>query len=144
MTTQRSFLFGYRLLLQLYPDAFRRRFASEMLELAEAAEPTEWPLIFGDTSVAIIRCWFEGTRSAAVIAEPNAYLSLGGPPFAGWDYFRVLSYPSRSSLVCATSITGGHLLAHTVLGPRLGMCAVDSRRCSIVTSPRGLQTRGPH
>jgi len=83
MTTQRSFLFGYRLLLQLYPGAFRRRFASEMLELAEAAEPTEWPLIFGDTSVAIIRCWFEGTRSAAATAEPNAYVSVGGFPVSG-------------------------------------------------------------
>ena len=83
MKTQRSFLLGYRLLLQLYPAAFRRRFASEMLELAETAKPTEWPLIVGDTSVAIIRCWFEGTRSAAVIAEPNAYVSVGGFPVSG-------------------------------------------------------------
>ena len=83
MKTQRSFLLGYRLLLQLYPAAFRRRFASEMLELAEAAKPTEWPLIFGDTSVAIVRSWLEGTRSAAVLAEPNAYLSLGGAPVSG-------------------------------------------------------------
>ena len=83
MKTQRSFLLGYRLLLQFYPGAFRRRFASEMLELAEAAKPTEWPLIVGDTSVAIIRWWFDGTRSAAVITEPNAYVSVGGFPVSG-------------------------------------------------------------
>src|SRR5437899_11886815 len=83
MKTQRSLLLGYRLLLQLYPAVFRRRFASEMLELAEAAKPTEWPLIFGDTSIAIIRCWLEGTHSTAVLAEPNAYLSLGESPVWG-------------------------------------------------------------
>src|SRR5207245_3361588 len=90
MKAQRSLLLGYRLLLQLYPAAFRRRFASEMLELAEAAKPTEWPLIFSDTSVAIIRCWFEGTRSTAVLAEPNAYLSLGESPVSGLELIQGL------------------------------------------------------
>jgi hypothetical protein len=62
MNIRRGLLGTYRLLLQLYPPEFRKRFAPEMLELAEAAEAREWPLIFGDTSVAIIRCWTEGSR----------------------------------------------------------------------------------
>jgi hypothetical protein len=72
-------LWAYRFLLQLYPPAFRKRFAAEMLELAEAAEPAEWTLILGDTSVAIVRCWLEpiACRSAAVPAGPDAYLALG-------------------------------------------------------------------
>ena len=55
MSARLCLLWAYRCLLQLYPPAFRKRFAVEMLELAEAAEPREWPLIFGDTSVAIVR-----------------------------------------------------------------------------------------
>jgi hypothetical protein len=70
---------AYRFLLQLYPSAFRKRFGPEMLELAEAAETTEWPLSFGDTSVVIIRSWAEAaaTHSTATRAEPNGYLALG-------------------------------------------------------------------
>lgn len=78
MNSQRGFLLGYRLLLRLYPPAFRQRFAPEMLELAQASDRSEWPLIFGDTSVAIVRCWFEGTHSTSLVPEPSAYLSLGG------------------------------------------------------------------
>jgi hypothetical protein len=77
MNFRRGFLLGYRLLLGLYPTAFRKRFAPEMLQLAESADHSEWPLIFGDTTVAIVRCWFEGTHSTALVPEPNAYLSLG-------------------------------------------------------------------
>jgi hypothetical protein len=73
----------YRLLLQFYPPAFRRRFAPEMLEVAAAAESSEWPLIFGDTSLAIVRCWLRGSGCTAVLAEPNAYLSLGESPLRG-------------------------------------------------------------
>ncbi|MGO9519688.1 MAG: hypothetical protein ACLPND_21840 [Candidatus Korobacteraceae bacterium] len=79
MSTRLCLLWAYRCLLQLYPPAFRKRFAVEMLELAEAAEPSEWPLIFGDTSVAIIRCWLEpaATSSTALAAGRDAYLALG-------------------------------------------------------------------
>ncbi len=79
MNIRRCLVFTYRFLLQLYPYAFRERFAPEMLELAEAAEPTEWPLIFGDTSVAIVRCWLEpaATSSTAVPAGHDAYPALG-------------------------------------------------------------------
>ena|SRR5438270_712152 len=80
MKAQRALLLAYRLLLQLYPPGFRKRFAPEMLELAEAAEPADWLLMFGDTSVAIIRCWLEGSPSIAVAAETNAYRPLGGSP----------------------------------------------------------------
>ena len=83
MNLQRCLLYSYQVLLRLYPPAFRKRFAPEMLELAQAAEPAEWPLIFGDTSVAIVRCWVEGSRSTDVLAEPNAHLSLGESPVRG-------------------------------------------------------------
>lgn len=75
-------LFAYRFLLRLYPCAFRERFAPEMMELAERAEPAEWPLILGDTSVAIVRCWLEpaATRSTALPAGQDAYLALGAFP----------------------------------------------------------------
>ena len=75
-------LFTYRVLLQLYPPAFRRRFAPEMLELAEAAEPAEWPLILGDTSVGIVRCWLEPPPAGPTVAPSgqDAYLALGGSP----------------------------------------------------------------
>ena len=88
MSIRRGLLSTYRLLLQLYPPAFRKRFAAEMVELAEAAEAAEWPLIFGDTSVAIVRCWMEGSPSTAVVAEPNAYLSLGESPIVRWGLLR--------------------------------------------------------
>jgi hypothetical protein len=78
MRIQRCVLSTYGLLLRMYPSAFRKRFASEMLELVGAAEFREWPLIFADTSVAIVRCWFEGSPSTARLTEPNAYMSLGG------------------------------------------------------------------
>jgi hypothetical protein len=77
MNTRHYLLGTYRVMLQLYPPMFRRRFGSEMLEVAEAAEPAEWPLIFGDTSVAIVRCWIEGSPSTAALPEPNAYLPVG-------------------------------------------------------------------
>ena len=78
MRIQRCVLCTYGLLLRMYPSAFRKRFASEMLELAGAAELREWPVIFADTSVAIVRCWFEGSPSTAALAEPNTYVPLGG------------------------------------------------------------------
>lgn len=79
MSIRRCLLFTYRFLLRLYPCAFRERFAPEMLEVAEAAEPTEWPLIFGDTSVAIVRCWLEPAPSSSTVvpAGQDAYLALG-------------------------------------------------------------------
>jgi hypothetical protein len=79
MSIRPCLLFTYRCLLQLYPPAFRQRFALEMLELAEAAEPTEWPLILGDTSVAIVRCWLGPARTSSTVvpAVPGAYLALG-------------------------------------------------------------------
>jgi len=77
MSIRGSFLYAYRTLLYLYPASFKIRFGLEMLQLAESAEPAEWPLIFGDTSIAVVRCWLQGTRSTAALAEPNAYVPLG-------------------------------------------------------------------
>jgi len=78
MSIQRGLLSAYGLLLQFYPPPFRKRFGTEMLELATAAELSEWPRIFSDTGIAILRCWFEGSPSTAVLTEPNAYVSIGG------------------------------------------------------------------
>jgi hypothetical protein len=80
MSMRRLWLRIYDGLLLLYPWRFRRRFAAEMMECAQAAEISEWPLIFADTSVGIVRCWFEGSHSRPVVAESNAYLALGESP----------------------------------------------------------------
>jgi hypothetical protein len=85
---QRSLLYIYRTLLLLYPASFRIRFAAEMIECAEEAEPSEWPLILGDTSVSIVRCWLEGTPSTAALAEPDAYLALGQSPVRRWGFLQ--------------------------------------------------------
>jgi hypothetical protein len=79
MSLRRCLLYSYRLLLQLYPCAFRERFAPEMLEFAEAAEPDEWPLIFSDTGVAIVRCWLRPAAAGSTFApaSQDAYLALG-------------------------------------------------------------------
>jgi hypothetical protein len=79
MSSRRCLLGIYRLLLWLYPATFRKRFAAEMLELAEAAEPEEWPLIFGDTGIGIVRCWLEPSVAGSTVqpAGQSAYLALG-------------------------------------------------------------------
>jgi hypothetical protein len=79
MSGRGPLLFAYRHLLRLYPASFRQRFAAEMLELAEAAEPSEWPLIFGDTSVAIASSWLKpgATTAVAMAARSDQYLCLG-------------------------------------------------------------------
>jgi hypothetical protein len=79
MRTRRVFLAGYRHLLQLYPREFRVRFASEMMECAEAAETADWPLILGDTSLAIVRSWMESAfiGGSSAIPAGSAYLELG-------------------------------------------------------------------
>lgn len=74
---QRSLLLAYGFLLQLYPPAFRKRFGEEMLDVAKSAEPGEWPLIFCDTGVAILRCWLEGSPSTVAIVDSDAYIALG-------------------------------------------------------------------
>jgi hypothetical protein len=81
-------LSAYRILLLFYPAAFRQRFAAEMIECAEAAESSEWPLIFSDTSVGILRCWFEGCALATTAAESNAYLALGESPVRSFGFMR--------------------------------------------------------
>ncbi|MGH9517187.1 MAG: hypothetical protein ACRD3P_16085 [Terriglobales bacterium] len=102
MIIRNCLLCAYRVLLALYPHSFRRRFAPEMLELAAAADISEWRLIFVDTSLGIVRCWLEGTHSTATLADANAYMPLRGSPIrasvfipglilsiaivAGWSY----------------------------------------------------------
>lgn len=102
MNIRNCVLSAYRILLMFYPPSFRRRFAPEMLELAAAAEISEWPLIFSDTGIGIVRCWIEGTHSTAALTEANAYMPLRESPIrasvfipglilsmvvvAGWSY----------------------------------------------------------
>lgn len=89
MNARQCMLGAYRVLLYFYPPAFRQRFAPEMLELADAAELHEWPLILSDTSVAIVRCWVEGSPSTASLTEPN--FALGGSPVRSLGLGFVLS-----------------------------------------------------
>lgn len=107
MRIRRCLLFTYRFLLQLYPCAFRERFAPEMLELAEAAEASEWPLIIGDTSVAIVRCWLEPAPSSSTVvpAGRDTYLALG------------------ESVLSASRLLQGFVLSIAII---LGLCYVSS------------------
>jgi hypothetical protein len=84
MNIRTCLLYAYRILLVFYPPSFRKRYAPEMLELAAAADPAEWPLIFGDTSIGIVRCWLEGTHSTPAAAEPNAYVPLKQAPISAF------------------------------------------------------------
>lgn len=79
MNMQRTLVFAYCQLLRLYPAKFRERFGEEMLEIANAAEFSEWPLIFGDTGIAIVRTWMQPCEldPVAIGAVPGHYLSLG-------------------------------------------------------------------
>jgi hypothetical protein len=79
MKMKGSLLSAYGLLLRLYPPDFRERFADEMLDLAAEADPAEWPLIFGDTMIAILRSWLHAIVAGLtpVPAGPDAYLALG-------------------------------------------------------------------
>ena len=133
MRIQRWLLRTYGLLLQMYPSAFRQRFATEMLELATAAELSEWPLILGDTSVAIVRCWFEGSPSTAALTEPNAFMSLGSSVRSLGLGF-VLSTATLVGLVYAgyrwpppCSATKP-LLTHVVAPPQATAHAVEARQ----------------
>lgn len=67
--------FAYRQLLHLYPRGFRERFAAEMLEIAESAELSEWPVVLTDTAVTIVRSWSRPSlRRLPVIECPELYL----------------------------------------------------------------------
>jgi hypothetical protein len=108
MTLTRCLLYAYRVLLRFYPPTFRTRFTPEMLEVAEAAELSEWPLIFGDTGITIVRRWLDPAvlESTAPCAEPDAYLSLGTSPISGFGLLRgfALSLVLILCLSCVTSV----------------------------------------
>jgi hypothetical protein len=107
-----------------FPPVFRARFAPEMLELAAAAEPGEWPPIFGDTSISIIRYWIAGTDSTAVLAQPSAYLSLGGSPVRPFGLLQ--GFVLSIAIIAGLSYAGyrwppacpsdNHMLTH-IVGP---------------------------
>ena len=106
MNVRRGLLLAYGFLLQLYPPTFRRRFGEEMLEIAEAAALADWPLIFRDTSVAILRCWLEGSPSATALPDPDAYLALGE------------SLPSTSRLLPGLAISIAIIVGMVYVGYR--------------------------
>lgn len=134
MNIRKCFLYAYRVLLAFYPPSFRRRFAPEMLELAAAAEIDEWPLIFGDTSVGVVRCWLDGTHSSAAAAESNAYVPLRESPIrasifisglvlsiaivAGWSYVNAQWPPPCPN--------GVHVVTRVVDPARLAVAATGS------------------
>jgi hypothetical protein len=93
MNLRRCLLFTCRFLLLLYPYTFRRRFATEMMQLAAEAEPAEWPLILSDTSLGIVRSWFEpfGTGTAALPATPGSYVAIGGSALTASRLFQGLA-----------------------------------------------------
>ena len=142
MNTQQIALGAYRLLLQFYPPAFRKRFAPEMLELAEAAGPSEWLLIFSDTSVGIVRCWVEGSPSTAALAEPNSSFSLGGSPARSLGLGFVLS----TALILSLAYAGYRwpppcqstqpLLTHVVAPPQETAHTAQARQ-----TPRSRRTQ---
>jgi hypothetical protein len=93
MNIRRCLLLGYRFLLQFYPYAFRERFATEMMALAAEAEPAEWPLILGDTSLAIVRSWLEPSAptSAALPTMRDSYMAIGGSALSASRLFQGLA-----------------------------------------------------
>ena len=105
MNMRRCLLFSYQILLATYPPAFRRRFAAEMLELASSAELSEWPLIFRDTGLAIVRCWLETAPTDAAV-EPDA------------AHGYLFSSLGKSALPASRLLQG--LVLSTVIG--LGLC----------------------
>lgn len=82
MTIRPTLLFAYRQILRLYPAHFRERFGEEMMEIADAAEFSDWPVIFGDTSITIARSWMRSSALRPVAAGTVAgqYLSIGESP----------------------------------------------------------------
>ena len=78
MKLQQVLLSAYSALLQLYPSSFKKRFAAEMLEVAQAAEPTDWLFFLCDTTASVLQSWLEvATTGATAPAEPDGYLALG-------------------------------------------------------------------
>ena len=83
MNIRRCLLFSYRILLNFYPYAFRERFASDMMQMAAEAAPADWPLILGDTGLAIVRTWLHPAHPASVGATgQDAYVAIGGSPLS--------------------------------------------------------------
>lgn len=92
MNLRRCLLFSYRFLLYLYPYAFRRRFATEMMEVAAEAESAEWPLIFGDTGLAILRSWLDPAEaSLAPVPDRDTYVAIGGAGLSARRLFQGLA-----------------------------------------------------
>jgi hypothetical protein len=142
MNIRKCFLYAYRILLVLYPPSFRRRFAPEMLELAAAAEITEWPLIFGDTSVAIVRCWVQGSHSTAALPEPNAYVPLRESPIS--------AFVLLPGLILSIVIIAGFSYVNYKWPPpcpngvHMVTRVVDPPRAAVGTGALGQSVRVPH
>ncbi len=142
MNIRKCFLYAYRILLVFYPPSFRRRFGPEMLELAAAAELSEWPLIFGDTSVAIVRCWVEGSHSTAALVEPNAYVPLRESPIS--------AFVLLPGLVLSIVIIAGFSYVNYKWPPpcpngvHIVTRVVDPPRMAVGTEGSGQSVRGTH
>ena len=142
MNIQSCLLRAYRLMLLFYPPSFRKRFGPEMLELAAAAESTEWPLIFGDTSLAIVRCWLQGSHSTAALAEPNAYVPLRESPIS--------AFVLLPGLVLSIAIIAGFSYVNYRWPPPCPngvhtlTRVVDPPKMAVGTDGSGQSVRAPH
>jgi hypothetical protein len=143
MTAQRVLLGTYRGLLHLYPTSFRKRFGSEMLEVAEAAEASEWPFILGDTSRAIVRCWIEGSPSTAAFADPGAYLAVGEStiPFSRVFEGAVLSGVILLVAYCVLSLFPGSSLCTGAPKQVSAPCCTVQTYVPLLTAPQVAQSR---
>jgi hypothetical protein len=113
MNTRAIMLFAHRQLLRLYPAEFRERFAEEMIEIAKAAESSEWPLILGDTGLTILRRWLQPGpfRSHTLVTAPGQYLAIGASPVDATKLLQGLAVASVVTLLacCISMSTAWHL-----------------------------------
>jgi len=78
-----------------------------MLQVAKLAEPGEWPLIFVDTCLAMVRCWLASPDEPRPFpAGQGAYLAVGesGLPIARILQGLVLAMVLVASLCYAGSL----------------------------------------
>jgi len=116
MSTRLCLLWAYRCFLQLYPRRSENVLRLRCWSWQKQPKLGNGPLIFGDTSVAIVRCWLQpaGTSSTVVPAGQNAYLVLGESELTAW---RLLQ-----GLVLSTAIIVGLCYAGSLGNPELPKC----------------------
>lgn len=118
MKVRCGFLVAYRVLLRLYPRAFRQRFCEEMLEIAAVADASEWPLIVSDTAVAIVRSRITSPAAPSRAISQDEYLPVGEWPTKAARLFQ--------GFALATALVLGACYVSTQTVWNLPSCHVDS------------------